>query len=100
MFKPPSVHYDPFEKPLVDPAKRTKKPPPEPVQILRNRSVMPAKVPNAFHAIRQFQSAGLDGAAGIASVRPPSVDSNLSDWTDCDSEEFDTMQVRWSPSSS
>lgn len=33
----------------------------------------------------------------IRSVRPPSTDSSLSDWTDCDEEEFDNMAVRSFP---
>lgn len=94
VFKPPSVHYDPFAKPLVDTHKRTKKPAPEEAAVPRIRSVIPARVPNALHAVLQFQTGGSEGAPAIASVRPPSVDSNLSDWTDCDSDEFDTMQVR------
>jgi hypothetical protein len=101
-FQPPTVHHNPFLSPaLSDPALR-----PLPA---RRGSVAPLATAAAEAAAAAAASLDLVASAldalnvaprdlgPIASVRPPSIDSNLSDWSDCDSAEFPAMHVRSDP---
>lgn len=87
-FIPPSVTYNPF--------RQKKNWSPERVehvkQALSLGKIKPASVTQ--NTAVNTRSAQKPNRPVIRSVRPPSSDSSLSDWTDCDEVEFDNMGVR------
>lgn len=91
-FVPPTIHYNPFNQPvIVEPSERAPKQSPQATATSCPATPhLPSK--STFTAVRNLQ-ATTKAMAPPPSVRPPSVDSNLSDWTDCDMIEFETMGV-------
>jgi hypothetical protein len=83
------VQYSPFTKPLVDPQGRRRKGSPS---LGCKPSILPPEVAHTLFVVGKLRHHE-GSAAAMASVRPPSVDSNFSDWTDCDTEEFSSMAV-------
>jgi hypothetical protein len=81
------VHYSPFTKPLVDPLARGAKG----SSLADKCDLLSTEL--AHKDASNESSRTTTYKAAMASVRPPSVDSNLSDWTDCDAEEFSGMAV-------
>jgi hypothetical protein len=88
------VCYNPFTKPLVDHLTRE----PRGSSIASKSDLLPTELAHTLHPSSEHSRITADNAA-MASVRPPSVDSNLSDWTDCDAEEFSSMAVCFALSS-
>ena len=88
VFLPPTVSYNPFLRPIRD-------------HMLHNPGNAKPKTPVATRAppvATRLPSFSTQDRAPVPSIRPPSVDSNLSDWSDCDELEFPSMPVRACPS--
>lgn len=88
LFIPPSVTYNPF--------RHQKNLSPERVDHVKQALSLDKKKPASAtqSAVVNTRSAQKPHKPVIRSVRPPSSDSSLSDWTDCDEEEFDNLGVR------
>jgi hypothetical protein len=89
VFVPPTIHYNPFsQNVIVEPCERTPKHSAQASAATCPRTpFLPSK--STFAPIRNLQAT----SRAMPLIRPPSVDSNLSDWTDCDMIEFETMGV-------
>lgn len=81
------VNYNPFRQAALLNPKRM-------ANAARALSLEKAKSNSAVAMVTaEFRTAQQPEKPVIRTIRPPSSDSSLSDWTDCDEEEFTNMVV-------
>eukprot|EP00892_Ulva_mutabilis_P005228 jgi/Ulvmu1/3077/UM015_0117.1 len=93
IFIPPSVHCNPFQQRTFMTAKQM-------ARHMRTASIGTSKKKNfPYTVVADVRTPHKqeDKNNFVRSVRPPSTDSSLSDWTDCDEEEFDNLAVKPAP---